>query len=154
MVIYVDSDTFVAYALQRGITVDAITASYEIRKAQDYIDFAYSFKGTPVNSDSAFPRYGLADFDATTVPVQVKAATMQLALMSLDGVSFHAGTVNRPVKREVVASGKIETEYDTTGDNANSTQDMVRFSFITKMLSDIDVIEDGVGVFNMRGLRG
>lgn len=153
-VLYVDSDTFIAYALKRGFSVDVNTAQIELRKAQDYLDFAYSFKGTPICVDSAFPRRGLDAFDETSIPTQVKVATMQLALMSIDGVSFYAGAVSRPVKKEVVASGRIETEYETSGDNASATQNASKFSFITKMLSEVDLLADELGVLNMRGLRG
>ena len=150
--VYVDATTFVSYAQERGVTITEDVARIELRKAQDYIDDAYYFVGNPVFSGSSFPRNGLLEYDNKIVPYSVKLATMRIALMSINGVSIYDGVSTQLVKKEVVASGRLETEYET--ENATSTQNAIKFPSVTKLLYEDGLLDDASSGFRLYGLRG
>lgn len=155
MAIYVDAATFVSYAADRGVTLDLTKAAVEIRKAQDYIDMAYQFNGTPVSNGSAFPRSGLEHYDNTTVPYPIKNATMLVAMLSVNGANIYAGTTTAPVKRETIASNRIETEYDTETNSLRSATDVILFPSITRLLDEAALLAQAATIINnFYGMRG
>ena len=90
-------------------------------KATDFVDNHYLYNGTRLVADQTteFPREDLTDAEGnsvTGVPTQVKEATYEYALQSLNGVPLEidttASTGNRLVKRKRTKVGEIETETE------------------------------------------
>lgn len=108
-----------SYATARGYTLVG-TASVLLTKAHDWIE-SHSFAGTktvPSQTDE-FPRTGIVAFDAivdpVTVPTQIKAAEMRMAI-EIDKGNDPFAAVGRAVKRERV-EGAVEVEYQSHADD-------------------------------------
>lgn len=117
-ILYVTSDELIEYAASRGVSISSEEALVLINNAQDYIDTMYTFCGTAVYKSSAFPRSGLKDYDNTTIPYAVKAATLYAALQIQIGTPFTAGKKAAPqVKKVTIGTGSISREYATNTKN-------------------------------------
>lgn len=154
MTVYVSALSFIEYAAERGILIEEKAAKIAIRNAQDYLDLAYVFSGTAMQQDAAFPRSGLAEYDNTTVPYPVQIATMRIALLVENGVALYEGSSVAPIKKEVVASNRIETEYDTQTNSVGTIQQQQKLVSITKLLSSHGLIEENDTLFRLYGVRG
>lgn len=150
------------YAAERGVSLlGASGVEYTesevrvfLRKAQDYIDLVFSFNGEAVYDDSAFPRHNLKDYDSTTVPPAVRRATLYIACHLVDGLPILEGQkAQSEIKREVVASNRIETEYATNYKD-NTVQGYVMLDAPLYMLSRAGLLSGENTGFNMIGLRG
>lgn len=154
-IIYASPDALVQYAADRGVLIEAGEATELILRAQDYIDGTYTYKGVPVFFDTAFPRKGLALFDEETLPLPIIQATLQVALMIKNGVALTEGALASPqIKREVIATNKIETEY-ATNYQASPVQDGIVLASLVRLFNEYELL-NAAGSFapNLTGWRG
>lgn len=154
-IIYASPDALVQYAADRGVLIEVGEATELVLRAQDYIDGTYSYKGVPVFFDTAFPRKGLALFDDETLPLPIIQATLQVALMIKNGVALTEGALASPqIKREVIATNKVETEY-ATNYQANPVQDGVVLASLVRLFNEYELLS-AAGTFapNLTGWRG
>lgn len=154
-IIYVTAADLVQYAADRGVLVTEDAARIAVTQAQDYIDNTYSFYGTAVYPESEFPRSGLELYPDTVVPEPVHRATLQVALMILKDVPIQEGALAAPqVKREVVATNKIETEY-ATNYKAAPVQNSVILPSLLRLFDRYLLLDaSSVTCVNLFGVRG
>ena len=161
--LYASPDELRTYAQERGVSLKndggvELTdseVSVFLTKAQDYIDLVFTFVGEPVDEDSQFPRIGLDKYDETTVPPAVRKSTMYVACHLIEGLPILEGQkAQAEIKREVVASNRIETEYATNYKDG-TVQSFVVLDAPMYMLNRAGLLA-GVSNngFNMFGLRG
>lgn len=161
--IYATAAELKTYAAERGVSLlSAQGVEYTddevnvfLTKAQDYIDLVFTYVGEPVGDYSQFPRTGLGSYDETTVPPAVRISTMYVAAHLIDGLPILEGQkAQAEIKKEVVASNRIETEY------ATNYKDPVVQSFVVLdaplyMLRRAGLLSGvSTGGMNMFGLRG
>ena len=153
--LYVSSAELVEYAADRGVTLSSEAALILCNNAQDYIDMAYEFCGTPVFDNSAFPRNGLDDYDNATIPYAVKAATLYAALQMQIGTPFTEGKLADPqVKKVVIGASSISREY-ATNYKANPVQKLTQLQGCTSLLYDAGLLcSSPYGITNMFAWRG
>lgn len=121
-----------AFASARGVTLPSDDGKLEILavKAMDYLEsFRKQFQGSKTNNvgdDPAapkvvpqslqWPRIGVViddeDFDANSIPAELKKAQMQYCMELFGGNDAMPTTTGAFVKREKV--GPLETEYSET----------------------------------------
>lgn len=160
--IYASVSELRTYAAERGVSLlkdtgEAYTddeLSVFLTKAQDYIDVVFSFKGQAVYGDSEFPRSGLENYDETTVPPAVRKSTLNVATHIIDGLPIMEGQrATAQVKREVIASNRIETEYATNYAHG-PVQGYVVLEAPLFILKRAGLIADNMGSMNFFALRG
>lgn len=151
---YATATELIQYAADRGVSVTEQIANKQLMLAQDYIDGTYSFRGEPVYVESAFPRTGLEDFPETMIPPIVSQATLKVALMLINDTPIMEGTIpEAQIKREVVATNKVETEY-ATNYAASRVQSNIILPSLLRMFEQYNLITvAGIGV-NLYGVRG
>jgi hypothetical protein len=118
-----------------------------LRKATDYLEQVYTWKGTRVNDTQvlSFPRYGIyVDgylVNSDLVPLQVQNATAEIAVKA--SVGDLSPDLTQEVKREKIDS--IEVEYK------DGSVQYVRYRAIDNMLKWF--IEGIAGGVNRRVIR-
>jgi hypothetical protein len=121
----VDANTYdTAHGADAGWGAAADAAKEEgLRKATQYLDLAYSWRGSRTNSDQAlmWPRRWLW-FDGfrlaeTAMPQQLKDATVELAIQHVNDttVLFPVASTERGVKSERKKLGTLEKEVEYLG---------------------------------------
>jgi hypothetical protein len=95
-------------------------------KATQFIDLSFSFSGIKNTREQAleFPRAESIDRNGyeipdDEVPVEIKKATAECALLLLDNPELNSDTFERIVKRE--KTGPIEKEYDVNNEISNQS---------------------------------
>lgn len=161
--VYATVDELKTYAAERGVSlvsgngVDYTDSEINVflTKAQDYIDLVFSYVGTPVGAYSEFPRNGLSLYDETTVPPAVRISTMYVAAHLIDGLPILEGQkAQAEIKKEVVASNRIETEYATNYKDP-VVQGFVVLDAPLYMLRRAGLLSGvSTGGMNLFGLRG
>lgn len=114
---YITVAAFKAYCDARGMSYSAYTdANIEaaLRKATDYLDSKWRFKGVRLVSTQAlsFPRSDLTDLDGyavTGLPARLKAAESELTFRALSADLYEDMDRSGMVKSETV--GPISTTY-------------------------------------------
>lgn len=151
------------YAAERGVRLTGDTGeeltddeiNVLLTKAQDYIDLVFTFNGEAVGEYSQFPRTGLEVYDETTVPPAVRFATMYVAVHIYDKLPILEGQkAQSEIKREVVASNRIETEYATNYKDGASIQGYTMLEAPMMMLRRAGLLVPTVGGYNLFGVRG
>lgn len=153
-ILYATASELVQYAADRGVSVSEADATKNITLAQDYIDNTYNFKGAAVYPESAFPRIGI-DYPETTVPPPITRATLIVGMMFINGTPIAEGSVPQPLlKREVIATNKIENEY-ATNYAASQVQSNVILPSLVRLFTEFDLIDSMAGYStNLYGVRG
>ena len=151
------------YAAERGVSLISSTGAeftdseinVFLTKAQDYIDFVFTFQGEPVGDLNQFPRRGLELYDETTVPPAVRVATLYVATHLIEGLPILEGQKPQSeVKREVIAANRIETEYATNYKDS-TVQGYVMLDAPLYILRRAGLLSGAsTGGFNLFGLRG
>lgn len=160
---YASVPEFRTYAAARGVSLMGDTGeeltddeiNVFLTKAQDYIDLVFTFKGEAVGDYSQFPRTGLEQYDETTVPPAVRTATMYVATHILDGLPILEGQkAQAEIKREVVASNRIETEYATSSKESSTLQGYAMLEAPMLILKRAGLLAHSIGAYNLWGVRG
>lgn len=153
---YTSPADLIEYARQRGTVIEEDEAQALIMAAQDYIDGTYSFLGEAVHFETAFPRTGLERFSEDVIPEPVRQATMQVAIMLKNGVPLTEGVIAQAqIKREVVSTNKIETEY-ATNYRADPVQRATTLPSLVRLFTTYDLLNPNAAnvSINLTGWRG
>jgi len=126
---YIDLATLTAYAAAIGVTLAGDTTSQEadIRRATQYLDRAYVWKGYRATASQAleWPRY-IEDYDrngfvipSDAIPQPILDACAEVAILYNSGVDpLASGTTSDVVSRKKVKAGPVETETEFKTDSA------------------------------------
>ena len=135
--------------------LDEYEKSVFLTKAQDYIDFVFTFQGEPVGELNQFPRRNLDNYDETTIPPAVRLATLYVASHLIEGLPILEGQKPQSeIKREVIAANRIETEYATNYKD-NIVQGYVMLDAPLYILRRAGLLSGtSSGGVNLFGLRG
>ncbi|MDF1685357.1 MAG: hypothetical protein P1U50_01095 [Parvibaculaceae bacterium] len=119
---YIDADELSTYVTSVGLSLTGDTDAQEanIRRATQYLDREYTWRGYRTNETQAlkWPRVisdGDEDgysIDSDTIPQAIKDACAEIAYLYNSGVDLLAVDTSGPVKRSKVKAGPVESETE------------------------------------------
>jgi hypothetical protein len=136
-----DADTYHTTLLNSAWTGSNSVKEAALRKATNYLDESFAWVGTIKSLSQAlnWPRTNAHDSQgrdvSNSVPVKIKNAVAELALLSLTEDLSPTISNSNYIKREKV--GEIEVEYQSGAPISN------QYPKISKLLSDLYVYRNG-----------
>jgi hypothetical protein len=146
-----EADTYFTSLGNPAWAADTAAKEVALRKATQYLDDTYQWKGKLVSDTQAlgWPRTGVYDSEgrdiSDSVPVKLKKAAFELALTSITTPLVEDLTNAAFVKREKV--GELEVEYQAGAPTAR------QFTLVERLLSGLYTSTGSGGSLNVGVIR-